>query len=80
MVAPGAAGSHRVPDRLAAGARPRGRVEIDPVLLQVLERLLVLLRAALGLAPEDLLGLVPGPHRAPPSARAGALYASTQRV
>ena len=66
--------------RLPAGARPRGRIEVDAVLLQVLERLLVLLRATLGLAPEHLLGLVPGPHPAPPSARAGALYASTQRV
>ena len=70
----------RLAHRLPAGARPRGGIEVDAVVLQVLERLLVLLRATLGLALEHLLGLVPGPHPAPPSARAGALYASTQRV
>ena len=69
---------------LAARARPlRQRIEVDPVLVEVAQRLLVRLGAPLGLAAEHVLGLVPRPHRAGPlnwSVRPSALYASTQRV
>ena len=81
-VVPGRRPGRRRLDRLAAGARPRGRIELDPVLLQVVERLLV--RPRRGARPGagatssvSSQALIRG-RRA--SARAGALYASTQRV
>ena len=59
----------------------RRRVERHALGVEVAQRLLVVGVAALGRAADQVVGLVPGPHRGGPAAgRPCARYASTQRV